>query len=216
MTSLRTMRTMLPLPFVGCAWTLSTVLLLCCGLVLGCSSVDDAEVADDTISGAVDVEAQRARFGTLSTAGLDVVTFDLNTDGHADQTHYLRGGELARVERDLNFDGVTDTYEHYKDAVLVQEELDLDLDGIVDVVVDIVDGQVEQKRYAMGFRADLVIAQWYSPEGQLLRVERDTNGDGVVDLWEHFKPGESRAFRRQIDTDGDGEPDKNQLMDNDG
>ena len=216
MASLRTTYGVLSLPRWKYTMCLSAALVLCCGLVLGCSSADDAKVADDPISGVVGSGEERARFGTLDTTDLNLVPFDLNTDGSADQIHYLRDGEPVRVERDLNFDGVMDTYEHYKGAVLVEVELDLDLDGTIDVVVEIVNGQVASKRYSMGFRADMVIAQWFDSEGRLQRVERDTDDNGVIDLWEHFKPGETNPFRREIDTNGDGKPDKTRRMDEDG
>lgn len=150
----------------------------------------------------------RSRFGNLDISTLEAVTFDINQDGLPDQTHYRSGGELVRIERDLNFDRRIDAWEHYQGGVLVEEEVDLDLDGAIDVVRTYQDGRVVTKRYAVGFRADLAVLRTYDAQGNLVRVERDTNRDGITDTWEHYQPGSPRPVRVETDTDGDGIPDR--------
>lgn len=46
---------------------------------------------------------------------------------------------------------------------------------------------------------------YYAPDGEIARVEEDTDGDGQVDSWASYEAGQ--IARRRADTDGDGEAD---------
>ena len=58
---------------------------------------------------------------------------------------------------------------------------------------------------ATGFDGTFAIQKFYDQNGQLLRVERDSSGDGAADVWEYFEKGE--RVRIGWDTTGDGQAD---------
>ena len=192
---------------LGCLCALS--LVACGGAEPERNTPPTSSTNSKTAGGAVDAPADgpRARTGDLSRQGLTERTFDLNGDGRADQFHLVSNGALQRIERDLNFDGRIDAYEYYRGGALTEEEIDLDLDGLVDVVKNYRGGVAVEKRYAIGFRADLAVLRLYDDSGQLVRVERDTDRNGVVDTWEHFAGG-GEPIRVEVDDNGDGRPDR--------
>ncbi len=56
---------------------------------------------------------------------------------------------------------------------------------------------------------------YYNPvkPGEIVRQEEDTNGDGKVDTWSYFNDG--RLVRREVDTKGTGRPDTLYYYEND-
>src|SRR5699024_9391506 len=97
----------------------------------------------------------------------------------------------------------------YFDAAgdLVEEEMDLDFDEKVDMVAYYKNGVATRKAMSVAFNGDFSIVKFYGQQGQLLRVERDQNHDGVTDLWEYYGPNGERE-RVGWDEDGDGVPDQ--------
>ena len=49
------------------------------------------------------------------------------------------------------------------------------------------------------------VVKYYNAEGEVLRVERDSSGDGSIDTWEYFEEGQ--VIRVGRDNDGDGAPE---------
>ncbi|MDX9719264.1 MAG: hypothetical protein RBU37_00850 [Myxococcota bacterium] len=177
--------------------------VLLCFFVAGCG--DDAQVKEDASQAGAEAKPDRARFGPLQG---EQRSFDLNGDGRADQLHYSVAGALTHVARDLNFDERFDLYEHFSNGQLVEIELDLDMDGAIDVVEEYANGRLEAKRYCIGFRSRMTVSRYYDADGALVRIERDSDEDGTVDTWEHYAPGASSPTRVEVDTNGDGQPDR--------
>ena len=64
-----------------------------------------------------------------------------------------------------------------------------------------------QRRTAEGSSSSGKPTLWkFYEKGQLVRKERDTNGDGKVDYWEYWENGQ--VDRVGEDLDGDGQVDK--------
>lgn len=195
---------------------LLAMLLLASSVGAAACGGDDAQARDRPATGtsigdSEDAAARlpRSRFNNLDTSGLNAIRFDINQDGRDDQVHHRdAAGRPVRIERDLNFDGRIDAWEHYQNGALAEEEIDLDLDGKIDVVRTYQGGVAATKRYAVGFRADMVVLRRYDPQGNLVQVERDTDRDGVVDVWEHYSPGSLSPDRVEVDANRDGVPDR--------
>lgn len=191
-------------------WAALTAVVVSLAFLVGCSGTEEVVKPDESVSalGGASKNMPRKRFDTLVSKGFDVSSFDLNADGVDDQFHYSVGGVVARIERDLNFDNTIDCYEYYRDNEMVEEEYDLDLDSTIDVVRFYKAGKISRKQYAVGFRADMTIARRYDDNGQLIQVQRDSDGNGTVDTWESYEPGAKKPSRIEVDTTGDGRPNQ--------
>ena len=94
--------------------------------------------------------------------------------------------QLEKEEMDSDYDGQFDWTDHYQDGLRVMSEWDSDYDGRPNVF----------KYYVRDESGNV----------SLDRKERDSDGDGRIDVWERFSPtGEVIRYGR--DTDGDGEID---------
>lgn len=112
---------------------------------------------------------------------------DLDRDGRADIISEFDAAGALRMERlDGDFDGVFEWVDHYQGGRRVFAEVDTNLDGTSDVFY----------YYATG----------EDPAGVLERRERDTDFNGLVDLWERYGTDGALIVSAR-DTDGDGTPD---------
>jgi YD repeat-containing protein len=161
----------------------------------------DAEVADP------DASLPRARNHNLGSGGLSIQEYDLDRNGQPDQWYYTADdtGQIVRVERDIDFDGRVDLYEHWQGGELVEEEMNLDFDGQVDVVRFYRGAELTRRELSTSFDGLFTMAKFYDAQGQVLRVERDSDRDGRVDTWEYFENGQVIQVGR--DADGDGSPE---------
>lgn len=112
---------------------------------------------------------------------------DLNRDGKIDVVSYFDElGKLEKEEMDSDYDGRFDWTDHYQEGVRVMSEYDTDYDGIPNVF-----------KYFERSEDGAVY---------LDRKERDSDGDGLIDVWERFSR-EGEVVRTGRDTDGDGKMD---------
>lgn len=168
----------------------------------GSNGVDDQDVTQEILP-------ERARHSNLVRDGLTIEKADLNGDDRPDQwSFYDEAGNLVRVERDLNFNGQIDMWQYYDPSgALIEEEMNLDTSGAqVDVVAFYEDGKVVRKLMGIGFDGTFPIEKFFDGQERILRVERDSSGDGQVDVWEYYENGERR--RVGWDTTGDGQPNR--------
>ncbi len=188
--------------------------LLMLGLALGaCKKEDEARPA-------AAAAPQRLTEIDLPEEGLVRQEVDLNADGKADVFTWFRvrtdGSRVpVRKEVDLNLDGKVDVFSAFDDkGVLKIEQMDGDFDGAVDWV----------DHYQSGYRVKAEIDSdhngnvdtWYyytrdddKPETKprIDRKERDTNGDGAVDVWERYDAAGNVVITAR-DLDGDGKMDE--------
>ena len=140
-----------------------------------------------------------------------VERIDANGDGKPDITIVREGGrELCRAV-DLNFDGVIDAYSYFDGSgQLRRRENDYDKDGQIDEITSFKAGQIAEKDQSTALPQRLDTWDFYQA-GVLVRSERDSNGDGMIDQWwEYPKPG---CPLIHSDMNNDGRPDPGATID---
>lgn len=151
----------------------------------------------------------------LSDEGLVLQEVDLDGDGGADVINYLRPRAdaprlLVRKEMDLNRDGRVDVVSFFDDVgTLEKEEMDSDYDGQFDWTDHYKNGMRVMSEWDSDFDGKPNVFKYYARvDGKtyLDRKERDTDGDGLIDLWERFGQ-DGQVIRTGRDTDGDGKMD---------
>lgn len=151
-----------------------------------------------------------------ATAKLILLSADQNGDGAIDQWTYLDGNRPLRGEGDVDGDGRIDRWEYFDaNAQLTRIGTSSQNDGIEDTWtwVTPINGEARIDRSQ---RRDRQIDRREFYKGDVLvRVDADTNADGLIDKWERFDDGRlveasfdttlsrGRADRRlQYDTNG--------------
>lgn len=140
--------------------------------------------------------------------GLTLQSIDINGDGRADVFNYVRertgnSALVVRKETDLNWDGRVDVRAWFDDSgALTREEMDGDFDQRVDWVDHYQAGVRVMSEVDSNFDGVLDLFKYYEG-GVLKRKERDTNNDGRIDMWEYFDP-QGNVVKVGKDLDGDG------------
>lgn len=139
---------------------------------------------------------------------------DVNGDGWPNIIKVMKGGrEVCRV-LDLNLDKSIDAYVYYDDAGYERRrEFDFDRDGRVDEIVTLHGGAIVLKERETNFDNQLDTWDYYE-SGRLVKRERDSDGDGVVDQWWTFNnPADARCAAVAFDRNYDGLPDPAGILD---
>jgi len=163
---------------------------------VGSRSADDVVVERETeiVHEDCDVESDRSE------------RLDANGDGKADVTIVRIGNrELCRA-LDLNFDGIADSWIYLEDNGLHtrRRERDYDRDGRIDEIALFKNGELVEKQLATLMTNRLDTWEYYA-RGRLVRTERDSDGDRLVDQWwEYRQPG---CPMIHADANRDGRPD---------
>lgn len=125
---------------------------------------------------------------THDTRVLVRVDYDYNGDGLIDVRTYMRGGRPVRLEGDTNGDGRVDRWEYYgASGELRRLGTSAQHDGREDTWVRTVD---QERHVDVSTRRDNTIDRREIYRGDaLVRVESDTNHDGVADTWQEFSEG---------------------------
>lgn len=149
-------------------------------------------------------------------AGELVQRFDATGDGIVDVIKYLDevpspsdpkviSRKLRRAELDVNGDQQIDIWRAYdEEGLLRTEELDTDFDGIPNVITEFLGGRITRKLEVHGPEKTPHTTHKFL-EGQLISVEKDPEGDGVVNEIEVYRDGVLERIGN--DTDGDGRMD---------
>lgn len=147
-------------------------------------------------------------------SGLVVQEVDLDVDGTVDVYNYYRKRSndrlLVRKELDLNRDGKVDLISLFDDdGLLKKEQMDSDYDGHFDWTDHYQEGKRVMSEYDTETDGRPNVFKYYdssSGKSVLSRKERDTDGDGKIDVWERFD-ADGKVIRTGQDTDGDGKMD---------
>ena len=135
--------------------------------------------------------AQRVAPEYDKTSGrLTRIAYDANGNGVHDSWGYMDGTRLIRLEADENENGRIDRWEYYPAAA---NSLRVPPERIERSSAD--DGRVSRKEFFDG--------------AEMVRVEEDTDGNGVTDKWETYANGALTVLA--LDTTGDGKPDRRLL-----
>ena len=185
------------------------VLLLGACFQLGCNS---ANTAGPTAPGSAITRRDTAvNHEACDTKSSGTEKIDANGDGKPD-IFIVRDGsrEVCRAV-DLNFDGVIDSYSYFDaNGQLRRRENDYDKDGRIDEISLFKGGQIAEKDQSTAVVQHLDTWDFYQA-GVLVRTERDSNGDGVIDQWwEYPKPG---CPLIHADVNNDGRPDPGATID---
>ncbi len=185
------------------SWMVSLALLClaCGGKNKGAQSADDVRTIRDTriILEKCDIESKSAE------------KIDADGDGRPEIVKVLKDGrELCRTF-DLNFDGKIDRTTFFDERGKIRRvESDFDRDNRVDEIVLYKAGVAVEKHRAttLGGKLDT----WdFLEKGQVVRTERDENGDGVIDQWWEYPTRGCPLIH--VDVDGDGRPDPGASID---
>jgi hypothetical protein len=146
--------------------------------------------------------------------GADAEGQDVNGDGQPDRT-VVRSGGIERCRGvDLNFDGTIDAWIYLEpDGKVRRRESDYDRDGRVDEIALYQRGALVERQRATSLLGKLDTWQFYEGE-KVVRAERDSNGDDVIDQWWEYPAGRSADCPViHSDVDGDGRPDPGATVD---
>jgi hypothetical protein len=127
---------------------------------------------------------------------------DVNGDGRAD---IIATGKCRAY--DLNFDGKVDVWVYLDDQGKVRRrELGFDRDGSLTEIQLYKNGELVEKQRCSVLRNRL--DTWEKYQGaKLVRTERDSNGDGIVDQWWDYPTPGCPVIRSDLDRDGTPDPD---------
>lgn len=143
------------------------------------------------------------------TRALIRLDLDRDGDGDVDTRTYMRGKVPVRTEEDLNADGVVDRWEYVNaegSVVMVGTSSD-GRPGVEDTWT-FPSSAAGERRVDFSLAGDRRVDRRELYRGdQRVRVEEDTNGDGVTDKWEVYEAG----VLRQVSVDTSfraGRPDR--------
>lgn len=139
---------------------------------------------------------------------------DQDGDGRFDQWTYLNGNRPLRGEADVDADGRIDRWEYFDaDGRVSSIGSASRNDGVEDTWTTTAATATGETHIASSSRRDRVRDRHSYYKGQtLLRVEEDTNGDGLIDKWDSYEG----AVLREVGFDvsfSRGRPDRKALYD---
>ena len=114
---------------------------------------------------------------------------DQNGDGRLDQWTYMDGNRPLRGEADSDGDGRIDRWEYFDaDGKVSTIGSASRNDGVEDTWTSTAATAAGETHIATSARRDRVRDRHAYYKGQtLLRVEEDTNGDGLIDKWDRYE-----------------------------
>lgn len=184
-------------------------------LLLGLAAVATgcAKKPDSGLESTKDMQ-ERVLERELPEQGLTLQEVDLDIDGNVDVYNYYRKRSndrlLVRKEVDLNRDGKVDLITLFdEDGRIKKEQIDSDYDGHFDWTDHYQEGKRVMSEYDTETDGVPNVFKYYdSASGKTVvsRKERDTDGDGKIDVWERFDK-DGNVIRTGQDTDGDGKMD---------
>ncbi len=122
------------------------------------------------------------------TGRLVQLVADQNGDGRADQWSYLDGQRALRGEADTDGDGRIDRWEYFNSAsVLTEVGTSSRNDGVEDTWMPAVIANGERQVARSRKRDRQIDRREFYRDDALVRVEEDTNADGLVDKWERHE-----------------------------
>jgi hypothetical protein len=139
---------------------------------------------------------------------------DQNGDGRLDQWTYLDGNRLLRGEADVDGDGRIDRWEYFDgDGKVSTIGSASRNDGVEDTWTSTAATTAGETHIATSSKRDRVHDRHAFYRGQtLLRVEEDTNGDGLIDKWDRYEGPVLREVGFDVSFSR-GRPDRRALYD---
>ena len=156
-----------------------------------------------------DGHPEELRYFDEKTAQLVRADEDRDYDGRFDVWSRYEGGALAERELDENGDGKPDTWERYANGRMISREVDRDGNGARDAFYLYQgDALVEERHDTRGTgKIDRIVRY---ERRHITRTEEDRDGKGQLDSWSTYglaANGAEVVVRVERDTTGDGKPD---------
>lgn len=108
---------------------------------------------------------------------------DLNRDGRMDvRSSFDEAGLRIREEMDGDFDGRVDWIDHYQGGRRVLSEVDADNDGKMDLFKIFENGKLRRKERDTNADGKIDFWEYLDESGNVVKVGRDVDGDGVMDV----------------------------------
>ena len=128
-------------------------------------------------------------FTTFSVFSRELIsTEDRNNDGKPDRWIYLKSNPGFLIEADNNFDGVIDyILETDEDGRKVFESIDSNFNGIMDTFFYYENGVLVRKEIDSNSSGRIDIWVYIEEGVYVVRIERSTNDDGVIDFVKRYK-----------------------------
>ena len=142
--------------------------------------------------------------------------FDLNGDKVTDVWKFSKKIEVQGVKEigdpickmaDLDHDGHVDYVVVYRNSVIIKELISLNYNKRMDVIINYNKTNGKKEITQRDTDGDGKLDTWeHYDENELLKyVKRDTSGDGKMDTWEVYNEG--KLMKINYDTNGDGVAD---------
>lgn len=152
----------------------------------------------------------------LQTGKLTEITYDQNKNGRIDTWTKMNGSLPLSSRLDTNEDGKLDRWETYgPDGKLTQVDFERgspEFTGKPNATAFMApDGTTERIEYfelSAGGQRDVMLREFYNSAKQLLRTEEDSDGDGLMDLFQTFVDGALRTTEFDEKKPLDGKPDR--------
>jgi antitoxin component YwqK of YwqJK toxin-antitoxin module len=165
-------------------------------LLLACSTAPKKDALDSSFDS---LEKPSYILESTLENGDILQTIDIDQDGQTDvwNTFYLQGDGTSRL--------------------LVKKELDINHDGISDIISTYDDkGRVVEEAFDMNFDQIRERIEYYHYSGDKVSTttKKDINGDGIFDIKQEIRDGV--LYRVEMDTTGDQMPDLWQALDKNG
>ncbi|MCX5739541.1 MAG: hypothetical protein NTZ61_13795 [Proteobacteria bacterium] len=156
-----------------------------------------------------DGHPEEVRYFDEKTKQLVRVEEDRDYDGRLDVWSRYEGGVLTERDLDENRDGKPDAWERYSNGRMVSREVDRDGKGVRDAFYLYQgDALVEERHDTKGSGHIDRIVRYQGR--RLTRTEEDRDGNGQLDAWSTYAldaGGAEVVVRVERDTKGDGKPD---------
>lgn len=175
-------------------------------------------VVAHTLDADRDGKPEEVRYFDEKTAQLVRVDEDRDYDGRIDAWNTYASGVLVTRQLDESGDGKVDAWETYAGGRMTAREVDRDGNGTRDAFYVYTAGALTEERHDTKGSGKIDRIVRYQG-GHIAVVEEDRDADGQIDAWSHYATdasGDEVVVKVERDTKGDGKPDTFEIFEQQG